>query len=68
MLVENAFEVVGSLLDELVPLGLEELKALDFDLCRVFGFESVGNGKSFLKLKVVDFASYGYDCRHFKSN
>ena len=47
VLIENTFESIGSLLQELRPLGLEELVVFDFDFVVVKSFECSSNGNCF---------------------
>ena len=72
MLIEDSFELVSRLLQELLPLGFEV--ALDFaaDLTIVVLLELLGNHRAPVEARVVDSARNRYfdwlDCLHFELN
>jgi len=65
MVIENSFKLVGGLLEELRPLGLEELVALSNDGMRMLFLELLCDGDSLMELGIIDHASYGYFSAHF---
>ena len=68
MRIENPFLLVGSLLKELGPLGLEELKALSVNLVRVISFKGFCDSDSLVELRVINHSCYGYFSGHFCFN
>ena len=75
MLVENTFQSICSLLQELLPLGLKELEALSCDYASIFLLQIPCCGNTLVELWISYFScncdfdrSFRYHILNFNSN